>query len=79
MEHGTKNIRLIEIQSLGIPRHLSKYFETNYLDFLTFNDQDELVSIDFDGIREKVKSIDKNAKSAECVELIEVLENNNLL
>lgn len=78
MEHGTKNKRLIEIQRLGIPRHLSKYFETHFSQFLTFNESDDLIEINFEGVKNKVDSY-KGNETNEQLELIESLIDNNLV
>ena len=75
MEHGTTKKELIEIQKLGVPRHLSKLFHDDFRDFIKYNDDGEIVALDIAKIQEKLASFSK----AEYRELKEVLEDNYIL
>ena len=76
MEHGTKNKRLIEFQKLGIPRHLSKLFETSFSEYYKFDDNDILIEINFISIKEQILTL---LEEKEYKELYDVLEENNLI
>lgn len=75
MEHGTTKKELIEIQKLGVPRHLSKLFHDDFRDFIKYNNDGEIVALDIAKIQEKLASSSK----AEYKELKEVLEDNYIL
>ena len=38
VEYGTTDDIVIELQNIGLPRHLSMMIKDNYMDFLTFED-----------------------------------------
>ena len=75
MEHGTTKKELIEIQKLGVPRHLSKLFYDDFKGFITYNDDGELVSIKTTAICEKLNSTSK----PEYAELKEALIENYII
>lgn len=59
MEHGTTKKELIEIQKLGVPRHLSKVFLDSFGKYCKFNINRDLVALDTDAIAEILKSKQK--------------------
>ena len=65
--YGTTNYKIIELQNLGIPRHLAHYLLEKYSSFFTFDGHD-LISMDTDGL---LKDMDKT--SVEYKELIEII------
>jgi hypothetical protein len=67
LEYGTTDFRVIELQNIGIPRHLANYLLQNYAENFEF-DCNVLISINRDGLLDKM---DKN--SVEFKELIEVI------
>ena len=75
MEHGTTKKELIEIQKLGVPRHLSKLFYDDFKDFITYSDNGELTSIKTNLIYEKLSLANK----PEYVELMESLIENYII
>ena len=75
LEHGTSKKELIEIQKIGVPRHLSKLFYDDFGDFCVFDDDRDLVSISQNRIYEKLKEGEKTEYS----ELVEALEDNYIL
>lgn len=67
LEYGTTDLRIIELQNIGIPRHLANYLLENYSSFFKF-DRGSLVSFErFSLINEM------NENSVEFKELIEVI------
>lgn len=78
MEHGTTKKELIEIQKLGVPRHLSKLFYDDFKGFITYNDDGDLISIQTIPICEKLNSASKS-EYAELVELKETLMENYII
>jgi hypothetical protein len=46
LEYGTSDKKIIELQNIGIPRHLSQYILKNHENCLTFNEQNNLSEID---------------------------------
>jgi len=75
MEHGTTKKELIEIQKLGVPRHLSKLFYDDFKDYCEYNHNNDLVSLDLSQIYEKLRSSQKK----EYIELMDSLEDNYIL
>ena len=75
LEHGTSKKELIEIQKIGIPRHLSKLFFDDFREFCVFDENNDLVSISQNRINEKLQKREK----PEYSELIEALEDNFIL
>lgn len=75
MEHGTTKKELIEIQKLGVPRHLSKLFYEDFGKFITFNENRELISLKKSQIYEKLTS----SKKPEYKELMDSLIDNYIL
>lgn len=75
MEHGTTKKELIEIQKLGVPRHLSKLFYDDFKGFITYNDDGDLISIQTIPICEKLNS----ASKSEYAELKEALMENYII
>ena len=67
LEYGTTDYRVIELQNMGIPRHLANYLLENSISFFKF-DKGVLMSFDRDGL---LDSMDKS--STEFKELIEVV------
>lgn len=59
--HGTwdNKKKLIEIQKLGVPRHLSKVFLDSFGKYCKFNINRDLVALDTDAIAEILKSKQK--------------------
>ncbi len=54
MEHGTCKKALIEIQKLGIPRHLSNVLLSDFKDCCKFDSLGELVELDIPAILQKI-------------------------
>ena len=75
MEHGTSKNALIEIQKLGIPRHLSNVLLSDFGECCQFNDAGELIRLDVEAITKKV-SKDEEGK---YTELMQALRDNYLL
>jgi hypothetical protein len=67
LEYGTTDYKVIELQNIGIPRHLSQFLLEKHNTFLTF-DSTHLTKIDKEGL---LKAMDK--KSIEYKELVEVI------
>lgn len=57
LEYGTKDTRIIDLQNLGIPRHLATYLLKNYPDQFVFN-EGHLVSFNKDSL---LSSLDRNS------------------
>lgn len=75
MEHGTTRKELIEIQMLGVPRHLSKLFYDDFNKYLSFNERGELTSIELPPIQDKLMEGSKE----EYTELYECLIDNYII
>lgn len=75
MEHGTCKTALIEIQKLGIPRHLSNILLLDFGSCCTFDDNGELVSLDVSAIVQKIAK----QNSAKYAELHQSLIENYLI
>ncbi len=67
LEYGTTDLRIIELQNFGIPRHLANYLLQHYKEFFEF-ENNILISVD----REKLLD-DMDSNSVEFKELLEVL------
>jgi len=67
LEYGTTDYRVIELQNIGIPRHLANYLLGKYPEFFVF-ENDLLVSV---SRKELLESM--NSKSVEYKELLEVI------
>jgi superfamily II DNA/RNA helicase len=67
LEYGTTDFKVIELQIIGIPRHLASYLLQNYAENFEF-DCNVLIAINRDGLLDKM---DKN--SVEFKELIEII------
>lgn len=70
LEYGTTNNKIIELQNVGIPRHLAQYIIKHHLECLTFED-DVLIAIDI----QKIKN-DFDEKTHEYRELLEIFSNS---
>lgn len=68
VEYGTTDNVIIELQNIGIPRHLSMLIKDNYAEFLIFED-DVLVDIDAEAL---IKNIDCNKYKDELEEMKEI-------
>lgn len=75
MEHGTCKNALIEIQKLGIPRHLSNLLLSDFGACCIFDDNGELVSLDVAAIIEKISK----QNTDKYVELHQSLIDNYLI
>lgn len=75
MEHGTCKRALVEIQKLGIPRHLSNVLLSDFGEFCYFNDAEELVKLDVDAIVIKAGK----SESDKYAELLQALKDNYLI
>lgn len=69
VEYGTTDSIIIELQNIGLPRHLSMVIKDDYIDFLTFEDG---VLVDLDA-KALIKNIDFEKYKDELEELKEVL------
>nr|WP_296467414.1 hypothetical protein [uncultured Acetatifactor sp.] len=65
VEYGTTDRIIIELQNIGIPRHLSTIIKKDFLEYLTFEDG-ALVDIDIDNL---IKHIDGDKYKEEFKEL----------
>ncbi|RDY30004.1 DEAD/DEAH box helicase [Lachnotalea glycerini] len=68
VEYGTMDNVIIELQNIGLPRHLSMLIKDEYSEFLTFEDGN-LVDIEAEGL---LQSIDCNKYKDELYELKEI-------
>lgn len=75
MEHGTTKKELIEIQKLGVPRHLSKLFHDDFGELCIYGDNGDLISLKLPKIHEKLKT----SKKDEYKELMDSLIDNYIL
>ena len=75
LEHGTTKKELIEIQKLGVPRHLSKMFYEDFSKFITFDENRELISLEVQQIHEKLAT----SKKPEYKELMSSLIDNFII
>ena len=57
LEYGTTDYKIIELQNIGVPRHLAQYIVENHFDCLDF-DSGSLVEINVDRI---INNFDKNS------------------
>jgi hypothetical protein len=67
LEYGTTDFRIIELQNIGIPRHLASYLLQHYKIFFEFENN---ILISFD--REKLLD-DMDSSSVEFKELLDVI------
>ncbi len=74
IEHGTTRLELIEIQKLGIPRHLSKLFYDDFGKYCRFDLSSELIDVDIESIKNDLRIGSKS----EYQELLEILAENAL-
>lgn len=70
LEYGTTDKKIIDLQNIGIPRHIAVMIKDNYEDVLEY-DEGELVDIDYKKLREV---IDTDVFSHEYKELLELME-----
>lgn len=69
VEYGTCDNVIIELQNIGLPRHLSTMIENDYSEFLTFEDG---VLVDID-VKTLIENIDCDKYKDELQELKEIL------
>lgn len=67
LEYGTTDLRIIELQNIGIPRHLANYLLQNYSDYFEF-DRNILILV-----KKEMLLNEMNENSVEFKELIEVI------
>lgn len=67
MEHGTCKKSLIEIQKLGIPRHLSNVLLSDFKECCKFDSSGELIELNIPAILQKIRKQD-HEKYAELVQ-----------
>ncbi len=67
LEYGTTDFRIIELQNIGIPRHLANYLLLNYAELFVFNEK-AMISFKRDDLVDRM-----NHNSVEFKELIEVI------
>lgn len=65
IEYGTTDKRVIELQNIGFSRGASKHILNEHYDMLSFNQDDELLDIQEDGL---IKAFDKESEYYEEVE-----------
>ena len=68
VEYGTTDDIIIELQNIGLPRHLSMMIKDDYIDFLTFEDG---MLVDLNA-RELIENIDCKKYKNEIEELKEM-------
>lgn len=67
LEYGTSDQKIIELQNIGIPRHLAQYILKNHKNCLTFDDQGSLTKINYQSLE---KEFNKEAHEyKECRDL----------
>ena len=69
VEYGTTDDIIIELQNIGLPRHLSMMIKDDYIDFLTFEDG---MLVDLNA-RELIENIDCKKYKNEIEELKEMI------
>ena len=69
VEYGTTDDIIIELQNIGLPRHLSMMIKDDYIDFLTFEDG---MLVDLNA-RELIENIDCKIYKNEIEELKEMI------
>ena len=69
VEYGTTDDIIIELQNIGLPRHLSMMIKDDYIDFLTFEDG---MLVDLNA-RELIENIDCKKYKSEIDELKEMI------
>ena len=69
VEYGTTDDIIIELQNIGLPRHLSMMIKDDYIDFLTFEDG---MLIDLN-VKELIENIDCQKYKNEIEELKEMI------
>ena len=67
LEYGSTDLRIIELQNIGIPRHLANYLLQNYSDYFEF-DRNILILV-----KKEMLLNEMNESSVEFKELIEVI------
>ena len=73
LEHGSKKYEYIELQKIGIPRHLVERFYVQNKEFLVF-DKEVLKEIDLETIKNKLK----DSTVVEDIEILNILNDLNL-
>ena len=67
LEYGTSDAKIIELQNIGIPRHLSQYILKYHGSCLEFDEQDNLNKVDYQLLRDEFDQTKHEYK--ECEEL----------
>jgi hypothetical protein len=67
LEYGTSDAKIIELQNIGIPRHLSQYILKYHGNCLKFDEQDNLNKVDYQLLRDEFDQTKHEYK--ECEEL----------
>lgn len=67
LEYGTNDLRVIELQNIGIPRHLANFLLENHSDFFVFEDGALLA------VKKEALINAMNTESSEFKELLEVI------
>lgn len=69
LEYGTTDLETIELQNIGLPRHLAVLIKNEYVKYLEFEDGD-LVAIDMEGL---ITNMDNEKYKEELKELKEIV------
>lgn len=68
LEYGTSDKKIIELQNIGIPRHLSQYILKHHQNCLSWDEQGNLSKIDYPLLKNEFDKIKPEYK--ECEELL---------
>ena len=74
LEYGTSNQKIIELQNIGIPRHLSQYILNNHENCLYFDEQGNLSEINYQLLKNEFDKTKHEYKECEELSLFESIE-----
>ncbi len=74
LEYGTSNQQIIELQNIGIPRHLSQYILKNHENCLTFDEQDNLSKINYQLLESEFDNTKHEYQECQELSLFENIE-----
>ncbi len=73
LEYGTSDKKIIELQNIGIPRHLSQYILKYHENCLYFDEQDNLDKINYQLLKDEFDKTKHEYKECEELSLFEVV------
>lgn len=74
LEYGTTDQVIIDLQNVGLPRHLALLIKDNYMEYLVY-DGSELVDIKFQELMQKIDTVKYHS---EYMELLDICGINKL-